>query len=165
MKPLSYKLLSLMTAVVLLATACQQEKLVVYEVNKEQVSLSTIDKNNYKKELEFITLAYSDLFDKPIDNAELQQTAFTYAAIGDKDLVTDMLIRDFLKRDNAPLPSDFEMRLNIPVFVENTYQKFYHRKPTEMEKWYWNDAIGKDADITPSLIYYTFLTSEEYRFF
>ncbi|MBK8441903.1 MAG: hypothetical protein IPL35_00160 [Sphingobacteriales bacterium] len=95
----------------------------------------------------------------------MQQTAFTYAAIGDKDLVTDMLIRDFLKRDNAPLPSDFEMRLNIPVFVENTYQKFYHRKPTEMEKWYWNDAIGKDADITPSLIYYTFLTSEEYRFF
>ncbi|MBK8441902.1 MAG: hypothetical protein IPL35_00155 [Sphingobacteriales bacterium] len=55
MKPLSYKLLSLMTAVVLLAAACQQEKLVVYEVNKEQVSLSTIDKNNYKKELEFIT--------------------------------------------------------------------------------------------------------------
>lgn len=137
----------------------------IYEVNNEQVKLDNIDKNNIKKELEFISLAHSDLFGTPIPSAELDQTITCYSSFNDKGLVEDMVIRDYLKRWQAKIPLQSEMLGDVDAFTQKTYKKFYHRNPNEYELWYMKNLIQNDTTITPSMIYYAVMTSDEYKFY
>ena len=50
----------------LLTTACQPDKSYVFEVNPVEVSQVGVDKNNLKSDLEFLSLAFSDLFGESI---------------------------------------------------------------------------------------------------
>lgn len=144
---------------------CQPDKAYVFEVNPVEVSQIGVDKNNLKSDLEFLSLAFSDLFGESISQEVLANMVNAYTSLGDKQLMADLIIRNMLQRPEADVPTDQEMRQDIDLFVENTYKKFYVRTPGEYERWYFKNLIENDPEITPEMIYYSFLSSDEYRFF
>ena len=147
-------------------SGCQQpQDVYIYEVNEVAVKQQSADKQNLKSDLEFLSLAYSDLFGEPIPNNILNQMLQAYQSLGDKALIADILIRNMLNEPNASVPSDADMRSDIKQFVEDTYLLFYVRQPSDYERWYFEELISSQSDITPEMVYYAFLTSDEYRFF
>ena len=63
------------------------------------------------------------------------------------------------------MPTDQIMRADIDQFITDTYLRFYVREPGQYERWQLKQMIEQDAEITPEMIYYAFLTSDEYRYY
>jgi hypothetical protein len=137
----------------------------IYGVNTETVSQDGVSKPNVKSTVEFISIAYSDLFGTTIDLTTLTELGTAYDAFGDKKLIEDMIIRNFLNSQNVTIPTVTEMNVNLPLFIINTYKKFYNREPNEFELWQFTNLVNTDANITPELVYYAFMTSNEYRYY
>ncbi|MEL7530993.1 MAG: hypothetical protein AAFN10_06785 [Bacteroidota bacterium] len=171
MRPIIIKLLQnigglCMLALALLMISCQGgQDVYLYEVNELEVNGTNLDKNNLKTDLEFLSLAYSDLFGTTIPENALNQMVNSYNSVGDKQLIADYIIRNMLEAPGASVPSDQEMRADIAAFVGDTYKKFFVREPSEYESWHFQQLIEQDSEISPEQIYYAFLTSDEYRYY
>ena len=57
------------------------------------------------------------------------------------------------------------MSADVSAFVSATYRKFYNRDPNEFEKWQIVNYINTSSNVTPELVYYSFMTSDEYRYY
>jgi hypothetical protein len=147
------------------AFSCQKDLQKVYEVNRQPVSLTTIDKDNFKQELSLISLAYTDLFSTPIEGWKLNQCIADFAATNDKEAMLDLILRGFLNQNNLPVPTDSQMRNDLEGFVKDIYNKFYHRAPSPFELFKMQQIIENDTTLKPTMLYYAFLTSDEYRYF
>lgn len=150
---------------IFLSSCSKTDKLYLYEVNEVEVTKPGVDKNSLKSDLEFISLAYSDLFGTTLTENQLLTLVTGYNALGDKGLIADVIIRNFLNNAAADVPTVQEMKADVPAFITATYRRFYVREPGEYELWYFENLIASDDDITPEIIYYAFLTSDEYRYF
>ncbi len=145
--------------------SCKKEVSYIYDVNDVTVSQPGVSKPNVKSTLEFISIAYSDLFGTTIGAGELTDLSLCYLAFGDKKFIEDLIIRNFLNKPGVIIPSQSTMTSDVPAFVQATYRKFYNRDPNEFEKWQIVNKINGDASITPELVYYSFMTSDEYRYY
>jgi len=145
--------------------SCKKEKTYIYNVEDETVEQPGGDKGNVKSTTEFISIAYSDLFSTTIPNDTLVALNAGYNAFGDKKLIEDRIIRHFLNSPNVQLPSDTQMRADVPQFVGTTYRKFLNRDPNEFEKYFISNIIESNTTITPVLVYYAMMTSNEYRYY
>lgn len=148
----------------LLTTACKKET-DVYQVNTFHVRNESAVKGTQKTSLELISIAYFDLFGKEIAGQELNNLMTAYASFGDKQVMTERIIQNFLIRKDADIPADSQMRQNIRAFVENTYRRFYTRNADEQELQTLTKLIESAPEITPSDVYYAFLTSNEYLYY
>jgi hypothetical protein len=147
-------------------TSCKKaEDVYLYEVNEVTVNQPGVEKNNLKTELEFISLAYTDLFGATLSENQLYVLLNSYVSMGDKALISDIIIRNFLNDPGADIPSKQQMQQDPGSFISGAYKKFYLREPGEYERWYFINLIANDPDLTPEEIYYGFLTSDEYRFY
>lgn len=142
-----------------------KKKEYVYELNSEQVVKSGVNKTNLKTNLEFISICYSDLFGTTITNDKLVILSTAYESFGDKKLMGDLIVRNFLTTPGVIIPSKSSMNSGLDAFITNSYKKFYNRLPNEMELWSLKNIIASDTTITPQQVYYSFLTSNEYRFY
>lgn len=154
-----------LTLTLFLFSACSKEKIYTYEVNDVTVQQPGAVKPNVKSDLEVISIAYTDLFGTTIAPDKLEDLATAYQSFGDKRLIIDMIILNFLEEPGVQVPTDTEMRSNLDGFIETAYRKFFVREPTAFEKWFVSDLITKDPDITADLVYYAFMTSNEYRYY
>ena len=145
--------------------SCKKDVSYIYDVNDVTVSQPGVSKPNVKSTLEFISIAYSDLFGTTIGAGELTDLSLCYLAFGDKKFIEDLIIRNFLNKTGVIIPSQSSMTADVPAFVQATYRKFYNRDPNEFEKWQIVNKINGDASITPELVYYSFMTSDEYRYY
>ena len=91
--------------------------------------------------------------------------AVSYDSFGDSKAIEDLIIRNFLNRPDALIPNGIEMRADVNKFVIDTYRKFFTRDPNEFEQWFLRTEIEKNQDITPEVVYYGIMTSNEYRNF
>lgn len=148
-----------------LFSSCQKEKDIIYNVNDVNVDKPDANKDYVKSLSEFISIAYADLFGQNISQAQLQTLAVPYSGFGDLKLIEDLIIKNFLNSSSVNVPTDANMRANINQFLVDTYQKFFNRNPNEFELWYMNNLITENADITPELVYYAIMTSNEYRYY
>ena len=137
----------------------------VYEVNDVEVSQPGGDKDNVKTTLEFVSIVYSDLFNSSIPTDTLLDVQQAYDAFGDKKLIEDRIVRHFLNSPYLQIPSDSVMRINIPLFVDETIEKFFNRKPDSFENYFISDIIEHNSGITPLMVYYACMTSNEYRYY
>lgn len=158
-------LLGLLLAAVLLGNGCKKELIYTYDVDDVTVQQPGAIKPNVKSDLEVLSIAYADLFGTTIPADELEAMALSYQSFGDKRLVMDMVILNFLNDPNVIIPTDAAMRSDIDAFVDATYRKFFVREPSAFERWYVGDLIRDDAGLTPDIVYYAFMTSAEYRFY
>jgi len=76
-----------------------------------------------------------------------------------------MLLENFLNAPQIEIPTKQEMRSDISTFVSNAYLKFYLRKPSEYERYFFTSMIQTDTTITPQMVYTAFAQSNEYLFY
>ena len=147
----------------LLTFSCKKEY--VYEVDDVTVSQTNGEKENVKTTTEFISIVYSDLFSTNIPTNTLVNLQRAYEAFGDKKLIEDRIVRHFLDSSAVQIPTDATMRANIPLFVDETIVKFFNRNPDAFEKYFISNIIQTNSDISPAMVYYACLTSDEYRYY
>jgi len=147
----------------LMHSSCKKETEYLYKVNDVAVRQSGTTKQNTKTTTEFISIAYSDLFNANISTASLNSLSLAYSAFGDQKLIENLIIKNFLNIPGAAIPTKAAMNMNVPDFVTNTYKKFLNRVPNAFEQWNLVNIIKKDTTTTPELVYYGFMTSNEYR--
>ena len=131
-------------AVIILAFGCSKEKTYLYQVNQVTTSQTSGNKSTAKTTTEFISIAYSDLFPTTISNAKLIELNTAYSSFGDKKLIEDRIIRQFLADTvTILLPTKQAMRNDISYFITKSYNKFFNRAPTEFEKNYLKNHMSQ----------------------
>ena len=137
----------------------------VYNINDVNVTQQGSNKDVPKTTTEFISIAYTDLFNTVISNTKLVEISTAYASFGDKKLIEDRIIRQFLADTNVVIPAASTMRNDIALFITQSYGRFFNRSPSDFEKNYLKNVIQNDTAITPAMLYYSFMTSNEYRYY
>jgi len=137
----------------------------VYGVNTADVNQHNGVKGTAKSTTEFISIAYADLFGTTISNDDLTKLFTAYSSFGDKKLIEDRIIRNFLDLPGTNIPATQVMRNDIPTYITNAYKKLFNRNPNEFEKYYLKNMIQNDTTITSEMMYYSFMTSNEYRYY
>lgn len=148
-----------------LLVSCQREVVEQYQINDVNLYSSASEKKNLKTDEQFISILYTDLFGKSIDNEELKRLNTAYTSMGDKSLVIDIMIRGMLTSSDVVIADENSMRARPDEFINDTYKRFLVRKPNEQEKWFLRDKIENNQDLKPLDIYYAILTSDEYRYY
>ena len=155
----------LFIAVLLSSLACTKHQINEYEINDVVVTSNHNSKKNLKSDLQFISIMYSDLFRNTIPNKKLKSLTKGYNSFGDKNIIINKITHNFLLDPLSQIPSENEMRSNVKKFVEESYQNFYVRSPDQAELWYLQNMINSNLELTARDIYYSFLTSEEYKYY
>jgi hypothetical protein len=158
-------ILTVITILFTSAIGCKKETNYIYEVEDVQVTKDQSEKTVSKTMVEFISIAYADVFGLTISQNDLGILSLLYLAFGDKVLIEDVLVKNMLNSTEANLPSDAEMRSNIGLYVKNTYLKLYNREPNELESFTLNKKISDNLEMTSAMVYYAMMTSNEYRFY
>lgn len=151
---------------VLLLFSCKKEKKITYQLNDVTIENNTANKDHLKSTIEFISIAYSDIFGTVISTNKLAELSQIYKAFGDKKLIEQMVIKNFLNEPSIQISQiDRSSMSTINSFVQNAYTKLYNRTPDEYELWFVADMITKDNDLTSELIYFSLMTANEYRYY
>ena len=146
--------------------SCKKENNVIYQLDDVTIENNAANKDHLKTTTEFISIAYSDIFGTVISTNKLADLTTIYKAFGDKYLIEEMVIKNFLNEPPSLIPEiDRTSESTIENFVTNTYNKIYNRNPDEYELWFVKDMITKDNDLTSELIFYSLMTSNEYRYY
>jgi hypothetical protein len=151
---------------VLALVSCKKEKKAVYGLNDVNISQNSANKDHLKSTTEFISIAYSDIFGTVITTDKLADLSTMYRAFGDKKLIEEMVIKNFLNESTIQIPQiDRTSEITIQNFVSNSYKKLFNRTPDEYELWFVADMIQKDASLSSELIYFSLMTANEYRYY
>lgn len=153
------------TCILLLAISCTEEKQYQYEVNPVSVGYDGTSKTHRKTTTEFISIAYTDLFGTTIPQSKLNNLSVVYSSFGDLKVIEERIISNFLNDTNAVIPPQVSVNGDTVLFITNTYKKLFNRQPNEFEKQRWKQMIQDDASVTPATIYFSMMTSDEYRFY
>lgn len=152
-------------------TSCKKElqKVIydntIYGVAPVNLYSSNAEKTKQKSAEQFISILYTNFTNQTIASDDLNNIAEMSYSIDDKGLVNTLLLENFLNAPQIEIPSKQEMRNDIDAFVSNTYLKFYLRKPSEYEKYFFSNMIESDTTITPEMVYSAFAQSNEYLFY
>jgi hypothetical protein len=145
--------------------SCTKENINRYNLSNVAVVKPTGAKGTLKTDLEFISVAYADLFGTQISTDQLNKLIAGYTSVGDKSLIIDRIIRNFLNDPTVQIPTQQQMMADKKEFIKDCFKKFYVRDPDEMEIYYLEKLINETPGITPKLVYYTFMITDEYRYY
>lgn len=147
----------------LLSACTKDNKKYIYKIQDVEIMEPGALKPNVKTSTEYISIAYSDVFGSTISTDLLKNLKKNYISFGDVGVTEDLIIRNFLNNSAAQIPSKIDMNNDIKQFVINAYKKVYNRTPNEYEQWFLTNLIQNNSDITPDVVYYSLMTSNEYR--
>ena len=140
--------------------------LIFSKLNDVTVTASTGEKNRLKTDIEFVSIAHTDIFGSNISSNNLENIVTTYKSFGDKSLTIEMIIRKFIDDGGTNITAiDRSSKTSIESFVINTYKKLYNREPDAFEKWYLSDLIANDDVINAEIVYFSMMTANEYRYY
>ncbi len=145
-------------------SACEEYSY-VYEVNAADVDAITANKNKLKTTSQYVAVMYVNLFQKPLSANQLYDISRVILSIGDKELAHEILISNFMNEPDVILPSNESMRADIPLFLDDVYERFLIRAPSEAEKEFFIRYIEARPDVTPEMVYFAFALSNEYQFY
>ncbi len=146
-------------------SSCKKDTDFIYGVTDVDIQKPDANKPNVKSTFTFISIAYSDLFGANISQTQLVELQTAYAAFGDQRMVEQMIIKNFLNDGGVDIPSQSEMNADVEQFIKDSYVKFFNRLPNEFELWHIENETAGDNSITPELIYFAMMTSNEYRYY
>ncbi len=156
---------AVLLAFLLLLAGCGEDSLYRYEVNPVDVQSPTAGKDKQKSLEQYISSLYANLFQKALSANELVEIRKVMESIGDKEIAKEIIIQNLLNRPGVMLPANEEMRADLDQFLDDTYQRFFVRNPTEAEKAWMTSFISSNPDMTPELVFFSFAMSEEYQFY
>jgi hypothetical protein len=149
-------------------SACKKKDTNTYEVVDTNTYGNNLDKDKSKSNIEFHSILSTNLFQKPSSINELSRTDRVMQSCGDKSLINEVIISNYMNSANVKLPSRKMMTDSTERFVEETFIRFFIRRPTEAEKtWFTNfiNANKSNPNFRPELVYTAFAASDEYMFY
>lgn len=163
MKRYRHNLLLLLLPLLLLQ-ACKEDD-IIYDVNQEELLPPSANKTKLKTTEQYLAIMHANLFQQALPSNELVELTNLVESVGDKEVIHEIIISNFMNEGDVIVPTDAEMRADIDLFVEETYHRFYVRSPTEAEKTWFKNYIEANLNVTPELIYFSFALSNEYQFY
>lgn len=158
------QLLLFFMSMVLFLSSCKKEE-PQYEVNIVNLQPPNAGKTKLKTDAQFVSILYANLFQVALSSNKLVEITNCIESVGDKDLVHEVIISNFMNRPEVILPSDSVMRSDIDAFLSETFHRFYVREMTEAERTWFKNYILSHPNITPEHIYFSFALSNEYQFY
>ncbi len=148
---------------------CKKDKLEdkIFEINEVTLYPSASAKLKEKTESQWIAVVYTNLFQQALSAGDIYRAGQCITSIGDKELAREVIISNFMN-SSSPLPSipsDSEMRGNVDKFIDDTYERFLIRRPSEGEKQYFRNEITNNPTRSAEIIYFSFALSNEYLFY
>jgi len=149
-------------------SACKKKDSNTYEVVDSNSYGDNLNKDKSKSNIEFHSILSTNLFQKPSSINELSRTDRVMQSCGDKTLINEVIISNYMNSANVKLPSRKMMTDSTERFIEETFIRFFIRRPTEAEKtWFTNfiNANKSNPNFRPELVYTAFAASDEYMFY
>ena len=97
---------------IILFSSCKKDD-PVYSINQIQANAYNANKTKLKSPSQFISILYANLFQKALSANELVEITRCIESVGDKELVHEVIISNFMNRSGVTLPSDSLMRALI----------------------------------------------------
>ena len=144
-------------------SSCEKDK--EYEVNDETILPPNANKTKLKTDQQYIAILYANLFQTALSSDDLFEASECVQSIGDKDLVHEVLISNYMNKPDVILPTNEEMREDVDAFITETYNRFLVRNPTEAERQYFKNYINTHPNVRPELVYFSFSLSNEYQYY
>jgi hypothetical protein len=151
---------------IVLCYSCKKETQTIYQVQNQVMYQNSAQKTNLKTTNQFISIAYNDLYNASVSSTQLNNLNTCLEAFGDQATMEDIIIKNLLNNGGVSIPDSTTMMADIATFVNQTYIRFYNRQPTAEEVWKMQMLIQQPGNnINPRMIYYSILTSTEYRYY
>jgi len=115
-----------------------------------------------KTDIQFISIAYMDVFGKAIPQQELNSLKEIFLSQGDQELNRNALIGRLLQNHTGELPGEHLLANNPTSFLRFCFKHFYRRIPSKSELEELTDTQQKEP-LTVSQWYYAFMISNEYQ--
>ena len=146
--------------------SCKKEVQTIYQVQNKVMYQNSSQKTNLKTTNQFISIAYNDLYSASISTVQLTNLNTCLEAFGDQATMEDIIIKNLLENGGVSMPDRVTMMADLPTCINQTYIRFYNRQPTAQELWKMQNLILQPgSNINPKMIYYSMLTSTEYRYY
>lgn len=149
----------------LLLFSCKEVEVNEYEINPVEVESGSGNKTQKKSDLQFISILYSDVFGRAINQSELQILSEAYRSFGDQSVIAERMAWQFLSQPDADLPANALLQSNPDSVVTLLYQQYYSRTPGEMELWYAVNWLSQNPDMDVKHLAFALLTSSEYQYY
>ena len=136
-----------------------------YDVNTLSAEPPNANKKKLKTEEQYVSILHANLFQKALSANELVEIVNVIMSVGDKDLVHEMIISNFMNKPEVILPSDAEMRADIDGFIDKVYDRFLVRPPSQAEKTWFRNFIEAYPNLSAELVYFAFALCNEYLYY
>lgn len=145
--------------------SCKKKDDYEYQITPQNLYPTNAGKVKLKTDGQYVSILYANLFQTALSSNELFRITQCIESVGDKELVREVIISNFMNKSDVILPTNEEMRADIDAFLEATYERFYVRKMTEAERTWFRNYIESNPNVTPELVYFSFALSNEYLFY
>ena len=144
--------------------ACKKDEY-RYGLSSVDILQPSANKNKIKTPEQYLAVLYVNFYQKAISTKQLVELERLVRSVGDKRLVYELIISNFLNSPDVIIPTANEMRADIPKFLIDTYRRFYVREPTKIELEYYKNYLENNPSITPEMVYFSFAISDEFFFY
>jgi len=158
------KKIVLLLIIVISISSCKKDD-PIYDINQIQSHSYNANKNKLKSASQYISILYANLFQKALSPNELVEITRCIESVGDKELVHEVIISNFMNKEGVTIPSDSLMREDLNLFIEDTYKRFYVRDITEAEREYFLNFFELHPNVSSEMVYTAFSLSNEYQFY
>ena len=158
------KNLVLLLIIVFSISSCRKDD-PIYDINQIESHSYNANKNKLKSASQYISILYANLFQKALSPNELVEITRCIESVGDKGLVHEVIISNFMNKEGVTIPSDSLMRDDLNLFIETAYKRFYVRDITEAEREYFLNFFTLHPDVSSEMVYTAFSLSNEYQFY
>jgi hypothetical protein len=123
------------------------------------------NKTKLKTNEQYISILYTNLFQKALSANEMVEITHCIQGFGDKETIHEVIISNFMNKPDVIIPHDSIMRADIGNFLHDAYTRFYVRDITEAEKEYLINFIQVNPTFTTEMLYTAFALSDEYQYY
>ncbi|MFT4681450.1 MAG: hypothetical protein ACI9YU_001298 [Flavobacteriales bacterium] len=149
---------------VLMLPSCKEEE-ASYGLDNQHIRPSNAEKTKLKTPEQYVSILYANLFQTALSSDNLFEVSQCIQSVGDKDLVHEVIISNYMNDGGVELPSDAEMMADVEQFVIETYHRFLVREPSEAELQYFKNYINSNPNVNSEMVYFAFALSNEYQYY
>ena len=147
-----------------LISSCRKDD-PIYGINQVESQSYNANKNKLKSPSQYISILYANLFQKALSPNELVEITRCIESVGDKGLVHEVIISNFMNKEGVAIPSDSLMRADLNLYIEDAYKRFFVRDITEAEREYFLNFFAAHPNVSSEMVYTAFSLSNEYQFY
>ena len=145
--------------------SCKPDDHLIYDVNEVYASGTEAEKGTLKSDAQYLSILYSNLFQRAISANELFDLNDLIESCGDKETIREVILSSWMNSPDKIIPTDVEMRADVDQFIVDTYMRFYVRTPSQAERAWFRNFINSDPNVTPELVFLSFALSNEYLYY